>query len=109
MKVPPVVGLVALAEEMNGRLERGEARSRGELARSFRLTAARVTQLLGLLRLAPVLLEYVRALPTGTPARMVTERGLRPLTRLSEEEQIERAMRRAPGFAMFVERKKMTT
>lgn len=107
--MPPVVGLVALAGEMNGRLERREARSRGELARSFRLTAARVTQVLGLLRLAPVVLEYVRAPPAGTPARMVTERALRPLTKLSEDVQIERAMRGVPGFAMFVERKKMTT
>lgn len=97
-------GQVALAEELRDRLDRGEARSQGELARSFRLTPARVAQPLGLLRLAPALLKYVREQPPGTPARMVTERSLRSLTRLPVEEQIARAMRSVLGFAVFVER-----
>lgn len=99
---------VALAEELRRRLDGGEARSLADLAEGFRLTQARIAQLLGLLRLAPRLLEYVRGLPAGTPARMVTERSLRPLTRLPAEEQIERAMKGVPGFAVFVERARAT-
>lgn len=103
-----MVAQVGLAEELRRRLDGGEARSLADLAGAFRLTQARIAQLLGLLRLAPRLLEYVRGLPAGTPARMVTERGLRPLTRLMEDEQMERAMRSVPGFAVFVERERVT-
>jgi hypothetical protein len=49
-----------------------------QLAKLSGLTRARVTQLLDLLKLETLILDFVRNLPAGTPERMVTEKKLRP-------------------------------
>ncbi|WP_136933002.1 hypothetical protein [Polyangium fumosum] len=97
-----MVGHVALAAEFQNLLDTGDVRSRTELAERFELTRARVTQLLNLLSLAPEVIAFVRALPPGTPARQVTERGLRRLTSLPVAKQIARAKACLPGFAAFL-------
>lgn len=54
-------------------------RNRAELARREGTSANRVTQILSLLELRGDLISALRALPPGTPVRLVTERELRRL------------------------------
>lgn len=103
MRLPKVVADLALAERFQGLLDAGEARNRADLARRFRLTRARVTQLMDLLRLHPMVLAYVRSLALGTPTRSVTERGLRAVVRLPGRQQVQAAKRMVRGFREFVE------
>lgn len=99
LKLPPVVAHLKLAESFQNRLEMGEVVSRADMARLHGLTRARVTQLLDLLKLDPVLVDYVRTLPPGTPERSVTEKNLRRLVRLPPPAQLREAERIVPGFA----------
>ena len=75
-------------------------KAKGELARCNGLTRPRVTQLMNLLELHPLILEYVRHLPMDTPARFVTERQLRRLTMLPREQQLRVAFATMPGFKL---------
>ncbi len=68
-------------------LDNGECTSRADLARKLGVTRARVTQVLGLLDLAPQVLEAVVGLGDPLPGPVVNERTLRPLLRLPAEEQ----------------------
>ncbi len=103
LPLPKVVADLALAERFQGLLDAGEVANRADLARRFRLTRARVTQLMKLLDLHPVIVAYLRSLPPGTPTRMVTERGLRAVVRLPERQQVLLAKRTILGFRTFVE------
>jgi hypothetical protein len=85
LRVPRIVRLLDQAVEFRRLLDSGEVRFRADLARRSGLSAMRVTQILALLRLAPPILPYIRALPAGTAERMVTERSLRHLTGLKED------------------------
>jgi hypothetical protein len=97
-KPPKIVALIERAEEFRRLLDTGQVRNQAELARTFRLTRARVTQLLQLLDLHPDILAYAKGLPPGTPTKMVTERGLRPLLKLKPEQQLRKAGRAVAGF-----------
>jgi len=68
-------------------LDRGEVSSCAELARRLGVSRARVTQVLGLLKLSPKALRRIQALgdPLGHP--VVTERQLRPIVHSMSEEQ----------------------
>ena len=79
-------------------LDSGDARTRSEVAKRASVSANRVTNLLALLRLAPPILDAIRALPPGTPERLVTERKLRPLTGLPHGEQLQVARRFMPAL-----------
>ncbi len=103
MRPPKVVADLALAERFQGLLDAEEARNRADLARRFRLTRARVTQLMDLLRLHPTIRAYVKSLPPGTPTRLVTERGLRPVVRTPIWKQVATAQRMVAGFQTFME------
>lgn len=78
---------IVVAQEWQRRLSAGECASRADLSRKLGLTRARVTQILGLLDLAPDVLEALAALGDPLPKPIVTERGLRSLLRLSPKEQ----------------------
>lgn len=95
---PPVVRYLRQAEEFQRRLEAGEARNRADLARQERLTRARITQLMELLKVHPLILDFVRHLKPGTPARLVTERKLRRLVRGTRDEQLVAADKSLVGF-----------
>lgn len=98
LRVPKVVTDVAMAEEFQPLLDARELRNRAGLARRFRLARARVTQLMKLLILHPVILAYVKSLPPGTPTKMVTECGLRALAWLRQDHQVAAAKRCLRGF-----------
>ena len=84
---PRIVRLLKQAREFRRMLDAGEVDSQADLARRFRLTRARVTQLLNLLHLAPDLQEAILALPVGTSGRLVNERGLRHVCELDHAAQ----------------------
>ena len=56
---PRVVGLLRNAIEWQGLLECGEVRNQAEVARRERITHARVTQVMAMLRLAPEIREHI--------------------------------------------------
>ena len=80
--------LLAKEEAWHAEIDRGEVRNRAAIARRERLSQVYVSHLLDLLRLHPDIRAAIHALPPGTPARLVTERKLRPVTRLSWERQL---------------------
>jgi hypothetical protein len=71
---------LALAHEIDRRLRIGELSDLATVARRAGLTRARVTQILGLLLLAPDIQEAILSLPPFTRGRdPLPERALRPL------------------------------
>ena len=78
---------IVLAREWQ-RLLSEECLSRANLARKLGVSRARVTQVLGLLDLAPEAQEIVAALGDPLVGSVGTERMLRPLLGLAAEEQI---------------------
>jgi len=102
LAVPPIVRLLDQAVEFQAQLAARKVRFRVQLAAANGLSAMRVTNILGLLKLAPTILAYIRSLPAGAPPRLLTERALRPLTGLPHSAQVKEARRNLPGFARFV-------
>ena len=78
---------IALAQEWQRALDDGECTSRAALARKLGVTRARVTQVLGLLDLAPDVVHAIAALGDPLPRPIVSERMLRPLLTLTAREQ----------------------
>ena len=79
-----------LALEWQARLDSGEAKNRAAIARQEGITRARVTQVLGLLGLAPEVQQHILDLPPKTTSRPVSERALRPLAQLPHPQQSAR-------------------
>ena len=65
-------------------LESGEATSQAEVARREGPTRARVTQVMGLLRLAPEIQQHILSMPDMVGRPSITERALRRVTRLEQ-------------------------
>ena len=81
-KTPRVVELLRKAIEWQARIESGKASSQTAIARQEGITRARVTQVLGMLRLAPQIQERVLSLPDVVRRPAITERALRPVAQL---------------------------
>ena len=81
-RTPRVVALLRKALEWQARIESGEASSQAAIARQERITRARVTQVMGLLRLAPEIQERILSLPDMVRRPAITERALRPIAQL---------------------------
>jgi len=78
---------VAVAQEWERALAKGECCSRADLARKLGVSRARVTQILRLLTLAPEVLDTIASLGDPLPSPIITERMLRPIVSLPAEEQ----------------------
>lgn len=78
-RTPRVVELLRKAIEWQALLESGKAVNQADIARQEGITRARVTQVLGLLRLAPEIQEQIQSLPDIAGRSPVTERMLRPV------------------------------
>ena len=79
-RLPRVVLQLALAHETDRKLRAGELPDFATVARRAGLTRARITQILGLLLLAPDIQEAILSLPPFTRGRdPLPERALRPL------------------------------
>jgi len=101
-EVPLIVRLLALAREWQGLIDRGELRTQAELAAHSGLHPYRVSNILCLLRLHPVILAHIAGLEAGTPNDL-NERWLRPIARLPHAEQLAAvALRLGPGAASLL-------
>jgi hypothetical protein len=96
-RTPRVVELLRKAIEWQALLESGEASNQAAIARREGITRARVTQVMGLLRLAPEIQEHVLSLPDMIRRPAITERALRPIA------QLERASDQRARFHELVQ------
>jgi hypothetical protein len=87
-ELPLIVRLLAVAREWQARIESREIKNQAEIARRSELSEVRVSNVLFLLRLHPAILAYIDGLQPGKPADHLTERWLRPITRLPQAEQL---------------------
>jgi hypothetical protein len=71
--------------EWQALLESGELANQAAIARQEGITRARVTQVMGLLRLAPEIQEHVLSLPDMVRRPAITERALRPIASLANQ------------------------
>jgi hypothetical protein len=78
-KTPRVVELLRKAIEWHAFLESGEITSQADIARREGITRARVTQVMGLLRLAPEIQEQIQSMSASLHRPHITERALRPV------------------------------
>jgi hypothetical protein len=83
-RTPRVVELLRKALEWQALLESGEALNQADIARREGITRARVTQVMGLLRLAPEIQQQVLSLPDMVRRPAITERALRPIAQLEK-------------------------
>lgn len=86
-KTPRIVELLRTAMDWQRQLDAGEVHSQAEIARREGITRARVTQVMGLLRLAPAIKEHLLALPGTTGRAAISERALRAVVRLERTKQ----------------------
>jgi hypothetical protein len=78
-KTPRVTELLRKAIEWQQLLDIGEVRNRADIARREGITRPRVTQVMGMLRLAPEIQEKIQSLAATVTRSPVTERVLRPI------------------------------
>ena len=79
-----MVELLRKAIEWRRQLDAGEVSNQADIARRQGITRARVTQVLGLLRLAPEIQEHILSLPDTDRHPAVAERALRSISRLRD-------------------------
>ena len=90
-RTPRVSKLMALAIRFDQLLCDGKVADQSELARLAHVTQPRMTQIMNLLHLAPDIQEEVLHLPAVAEGRdPVTERDLRPITRIKHWRQQRR-------------------
>ena len=80
-KTPRVVQLLRKAVEWQRQLDAGDIASQAAIARREGISRARVTQIMGLLRLTQEIRDRIAALPETTGRVTVTERALRSIVR----------------------------
>ncbi len=81
-QTPRVVELLRKAQEWRRQLDAGEVSTQAEIARREGITRARVTQVMGLLRLVPEIQANVLSLQDVSCRPAISERALRPITKL---------------------------
>jgi hypothetical protein len=84
-KTPRVVELLRKANEWKALLESGKITSQAEIALREGITRARVTQIMGMLRLAPEIREKILSLPDILHRPPMTERMLRPIGAIANQ------------------------
>ena len=78
---------IYLAKEWRGALDNGEYVSLAALARHLKVSRARVTQILNLLKLAPEVIERISSLGDPITSEVIAEKRLRPLLALTTDKQ----------------------
>jgi hypothetical protein len=86
-KTPRVVELLRKAIEWQALLESGKVASQAEIASREGVTRARVTQIMGMLKLAPLIQEKIFTSPGTLHSRPVTERMLRPIGAIANQHE----------------------
>ena len=77
--------LLRNAIEWRALLESGKASNQAAIARRDGITRARVTQVLGMLRLAPEIQQHILSMPKTVGRQTISERALRSITMLDAE------------------------
>ena len=80
---------IYLAMEWHRALDSGQWESLSALAHHFKVSRARVTQIMNLLSLSPDVLDIIRSLGDPINSHVVAERRLRPLLSLPDGEQVK--------------------
>jgi hypothetical protein len=65
---------IILAKEWQSMIDKGECKSRADLARYFGITKARITQIMNLLKLSPQVLKNIEMLGDPLIDSQITER-----------------------------------
>lgn len=86
-RTPWVAELLRKAIEWQALLESGDVADQAGIARREGITRARVTQVMGMLRLAPEIQQHVLAMPEAVRRPAITERALRPLAKIEDAKQ----------------------
>jgi hypothetical protein len=101
-RVPRISRLMALAIRLDGLVRSGAVRDYADLARLGHVSRARISQIVGLLNLAPDIQEAVLLLPRTVSGRdPVTERMVRPIAAIvnwREQRRLWRDLRRRAGL-----------
>ena len=84
----PATKALKKARKWRALIDSGRVESRAGIAREEGVSRARVTQVLGLLNLAPEIREHVLSMPSTNGHRPLSERSLRPLIGLSPSRQL---------------------
>ena len=82
-----VAELLRKAQVWQAQLTSEEVQTQAEIARREGITRARVTQIMGLLRLVPEIQERILALPPMAGRAEVSERCLRPLSQMQDSRE----------------------
>ena len=91
--MPRIVALFQRADEWQALLDRGTVANRAELAKYVGVSAGRVSQVLGLLKLhADIRAAIVERRP-GISPRLLSERNVRKMAALADDEQLARFAR----------------
>ena len=83
-KPPRVTELLKKAIEWQALLDAGKITSQAEIASGEGITCGRVSQVMGMLRLAPEIQKRVLTLPASVRRTSITERLLRPITGITD-------------------------
>jgi hypothetical protein len=81
---------IFLAKEWQRMIDSGEFTSSAALARHLKVSKARVTQIMNLLKLSPEVVKIIDSLGDPISGPIVTERRLRPLLNSTADEQVAR-------------------
>ena len=84
---PRVVELLRKAIEWQALLESGDDANQASIAHREGITRARVTQVMGMLRLAPEIQDQFLSLPDMVRRPAISERALRPIAQIVNPEQ----------------------
>ena len=76
--------LLRKAIDWQALLESGEVPNQAEIARREGITRARVTQVMGMLHLAPEIQQHVLSMPEVVRRPAITERALRPIAQMED-------------------------
>lgn len=85
-KTPRVTELLRKAIEWRRQLDAGEVRNQADIARREGITRARVTQIMGILRVAPEMQEHILSMPGGIRRPPISERMLRPMLQIGHRD-----------------------
>lgn len=90
-RTPRVVELLRKALEWQALLESGEVRNQADIARREGISRARVSQVMGLLRLAPESRQHILSMPETIHRAAISERALRPIAQMEDaKDQVRR-------------------
>lgn len=84
-KTPRVVELLQKAIEWQTLLESGTIASQSEIARHEGITRARVTQFMGMLRLAPAIQEQILSMPDCKGRAPISDRMIRTVGTIADQ------------------------